>query len=408
MIDVKMALRNIFRHPRRTALTVLAIAFASLLLVFMLSFQFGGYEAMINTSVKVSTGHLQVQAVGYQNDSHIWQAIDVTPSLEKILDGQSGILNWSFRCNAFCLVSSGKRTDGVLVTGIDPDREKEVSSIASLVRKGTYLEGKDVYKALVGTRLARNLGLNPGDELTLLGQGRDGSVAASVLTVQGIFESGIDAVDRSTLMIPLNDFQDIFFMNGGVHQAVIMVSSLKRVASVKEALSGKLMPEKSLAVLDWMEIMPGLLQSIQMDLVSGLIMYLILVIVVAFSILNTFLMAVFERTKEFGVMMAIGTSPSRIMRLVMMESAAMTLLGIILGMVSGAAITLYFQHQGIYIPGTEEMFKQYGIPNRLYPRLSLLTLFAGPLVVFVITFISSVFPALKIRFMNPLEAMNHV
>lgn len=408
MIDLKMALRNIFRNPRRTILTILAISFACLLLVFMLSFQFGSYEAMINTTVKISTGHLQVQARGYQDDRHIWQTIDDPSHVARILDAMPDITAWTFRAQAFSLVSSAKRTDGVLITGIDPNREKHVSTITSLIREGAYLTDDDAYGALLGKKLAKNLGVSVGDDLTVLGQGRDGSVAASVITVKGIFESGVDAVDRNTLMMRLNDFKDMYFMNKGVHQAVITVASLKQVAPVKRALQQKLGASDGLAVLDWMEIMPGLLQSIQMDLVSGAIMYLILVIVVAFSIFNTFLMAIFERTREFGVMMAMGTSPLRLMKLVLMESTAMTLLGIGLGMILGTAITLYFQHKGIYIPGTEEIFEQYGIPDRLYPKLSWITLFAGPLVVFVITFISSIFPALKLRSLKPVEAMNHV
>ncbi|MBU1170929.1 MAG: ABC transporter permease [Proteobacteria bacterium] len=403
-----MALRNIWRNPRRTWLTILAIAFASLLLVFMLSFQFGSYEAMINTSVRISTGHLQVQARGYQKDRNIWQAVNDPNDLATILNSMPDIVAWTFRANAFSLVSSEKRTDGVQITGIEPEREKQVSTLKDLIRKGSYLGEVDLYGALVGDRLARNLGVVPGDSLTVLGQGRDGSMAASVLTVTGVFESGIDAMDRNVLMIRLEDFQEIFFMGGGVHEAVLTVSSLKKVSLVKKELTDRLALVKGLVVLDWMEIMPGLLQSIQMDLVSGCIMYLILVIVVAFSIFNTFLMAIFERTREFGVMMAMGTSPFRLMKLVLIESMAMTLLGIVLGMVLGSLVTLYFQHQGIYIPGTEDIFKQYGIPDRLFPRLSLLTLTAGPGLVFCITFISSVFPALKLRKMKPVEAMSHV
>lgn len=408
MIDLKMALRNIWRNPRRTLLTILAIAFASLLLVFMLSFQFGSYETMINTSVKASTGHLQVQADGYQNDRDIRQVIKDPEALARTLDSMPAVSSWTFRANAFCLLSSEKRTDGVLVTGIDPLREKNVSTLSKLIRSGTYLDDSVPYGALLGQRLARNLNVAPGDTLTLLGQGLDGSVAASVLTVTGIFESGVDAVDRNTLMIRLKDFQEVFFMDGGVHQTVIMVSSLKDVAAVKRDLTHKLKADDGLRVLDWMDIMPGLLQSIQMDLVSGGIMYLILVIVVAFSIFNTFLMAIFERTREFGVMMALGTTPFRLMKLVLLESMALTLLGIGLGMIMGSLVTLFFQHHGIHISGAEDIFKQYGIPDRLYPQLSLITLCAGPLVVFVITFVSSIFPALKLRTMKPIEAMNHV
>jgi ABC-type lipoprotein release transport system permease subunit len=405
-MDLTMAFRNIWRNPRRTILTLSAIAFACLLLVFMLSFQFGCYEAMINTSVSISTGHLQVQAEGYLKDRDIRQTIDDPTALSAILDRTPGIRSWTFRAGAFALVSSEKRTTGVLVSAIDPEKERRVSTVAALVRKGRYLEKDNPFGALLGDRLARNLGVAAGDELTVLGQGKDGSVAASVLVVQGIFESGMDDMDRNVLLMTRDGFDGVFGMNGSVHLAVITVSSLAAVGPVKNALSAGL-SALNLRVYDWMEILPGLLQSIQMDLVSGLIMYLILIIVVAFSILNTFLMSIFERTREFGVMMALGTTPGRLMRLVMLESSAITVFGMILGMILGSLITLYFQRHGIYIEGTADILKQYGIPERLYPRLSVLTLVAGPALVFVITFVSSAIPALRIRRMKPVTAMSH-
>ena len=410
-IELKMAWRNIWRNPRRTFLTIAAIAFASIILVFMLSFQLGCYETMINTSVKISTGHMQIQAKGYLKDKKMRLVIKDPDQIAKFLDTIEGIDTYSFRTNGFCLVSSDKRTYGVVLTGIDPLMEARVSSIKSLVRKGGYLKKNEVFTALIGELLSNNLKVDINDELTVLGQGRDGSIAAAVLTIKGIFNSGIDEFDRNVIMMGLKGFQEIFSMGKSVHEAVITTNSLGDVSMVKQVIQNNFFKANKieyLAVPDWMEIMPGLLQGIQMDLFSGIIMYIILVIVVAFSIFNTFLMAILERTREFGVMMAIGTSPSRITKLVMFESICMTIVGIILGIIIGSLVTLYFQKHGIFIAGTEDILKEYGIPDRLYPRLSLISASAGPLVVFLITFVSSVFPALKIRKLKPIEAMANV
>ena len=410
-IELKMAWRNIWRNPRRTLLTIAAIAFASMILVFMLSFQLGCYETMINTSVKISTGHLQIQAQGYLKDKKMRLVIKDPDKVSKFLDTVKGIDNYTFRTNGFALVSSDKRTYGVVVTGIDPLKEANVSSIKSLIRKGRYLQEDDEYAALIGELLSNNLKVDINDEITILGQGRDGSIAAAVLTIKGIFNSGIDEFDRNVIMMGLKGFQEIFSMGTSVHEAVITADSLGDVSMIKQNIQNNFLTikgDESLAVPDWMEIMPGLVQGIQMDLVSGIIMYIILVIVVAFSIFNTFLMAILERTREFGVMMAIGTSPSRITKLVMFESICMTIVGIILGIIIGSLVTLYFQKHGIFIAGTEDILKEYGIPERLYPRLSLISAVAGPLVVFLITFVSSVFPALRIRKLNPVKAMANV
>jgi ABC-type antimicrobial peptide transport system permease subunit len=157
-----------------------------------------------------------------------------------------------------------------------------------------------------------------------------------------------------------------------------------------------------------MELMPGLVEAIKMDLVSGFIFYLILIVVVAFSILNTFLMSILERTKEFGVLMAIGTTPGRLTRLLLMESVGMTVLGVVAGIITGSLITWYFQVHGIHISGTTELMRQFGLPDRIFPRLSVLSVSIGAGIVLVITVLTALYPALKVRRLRPVEAMTAV
>jgi len=160
-----------------------------------------------------------------------------------------------------------------------------------------------------------------------------------------------------------------------------------------------------LVVLDWMELMPGLIEAIKMDLVSGFIFYIILTVVVAFSILNTFLMAIFERTREFGVFMAMGTTPGRLSRLLLLESAGITMLGSIIGIITGSLVTWYFQVHGIVISGASELLSQYGLPERMFPQLSVLSVSIGTAAVFIITLLTALYPALKVRRLRPVEAM---
>jgi ABC-type lipoprotein release transport system permease subunit len=406
-----MAWRNIWRNPRRTILTICAITFASILLVFMLSFQFGSYETMINTSVKISTGHLQIQAEKYQEKKSIRYVIPDPQKVAGIVNTIPEVAAYTFRGQAFALISSKNRSYGVVVTGIDPPGEANVSRIKKLVREGNFLSATDVNQAVVGKLLAKNLRVTIGDELTLLGQGRDGSIAATVLQVKGIFSSGIDEFDRSAIQIPLSTFQDIFTMAEAVHEIVVIGRALSDVSGIKTQLQEALQAlnsRKPLKTLDWQEIMPGLRQAIEMDLVSGLIFYGLLIIVVAFSILNTFLMAIFERTKEFGVMMAIGTSPRRLTKVLLIESMTMTMIGIIAGIVLGIALTYYFQLNGIDFSGGSELLSQFGITGRMYPKLSILSVSIGPFMVLFFTFFAALYPALKIRRLRPVEAMTAV
>ena len=414
-MDAKMAWRNIWRNTRRTILTICAIAFASMILVFMLSFQLGSYETMINSSVKIHTGHVQVQAVGYQDKKDMHLVVPDPGAIGAILNKTPGVDAYTYRAKAFSLASSKERTYGVVVTGIDPAKEAGVSTLKISIIQGSYLSASDsdqeAGQALVGKLLAKNLRVGPGDELTVLGQGRDGSIAAAVVEVKGIYSSGLDDFDRSSIHIPLKLFQDIYSMEGAVHEVVAVGKSLKHVPEIKKGVAGaikKTDPKLFLAVLDWEELMPGLRQAIEMDLVSGIIFYLILILVVAFSILNTFLMAIFERTREFGVLMAIGTTPGRLTKLLLIESVSLSMIGIVSGIFLGCLITLYFQAHGIEISGTSELLSQFGISGRMHPKLSLLSVISGPAIVLFITFLAALYPALKVRGLHPVEAMTYV
>jgi len=410
-IEIKMAWRNIWRNSRRSVLTILAIVFATMLLVFMLSFQFGSYDTMINTAVKIHTGHVQVQAEGYRDKMDIRLVVPNPGAVDDVIKDTPEINAYTSRANAFSLVSSSDRTYGVLLTGIDPEREAKVSTLKKLVRRGEYLAQEDTDMALVGELLAENLKVDIGDELVVLGQGRDGSVAASVLKVKGIFSSGEDKFDRNSVQMSLGYFQDVFSMRGAVHEVVVLGSSLEDVKKIKKKLGAGVRSidnDGKLVILDWMELMPGIVQSIKLDLVSGLIMYVILIVVVAFSILNTFLMAIFERTREFGVLMAIGMTPGRLMRSLFLESVTITFIGIILGIISGGMVTWYFQVHGIVISGASEFLSQYGLPERMYPQLSIFSVSIGAGIVLIITILTAIYPVLKVRRLRPVEAMTAV
>lgn len=411
-MDVKMAWRNIWRHPRRTLLTTLAIAFACVLLIFMLSFQFGSYEAMISASIKIHTGHLQVQAEGYQEKRKIRRVIEDPQAVQEVLAVIPEVRAMAARARAFALVSSNERSYGIMVEGVEPEAEAQVSTLSSIVQEGVYLDAgpgpEAIPKALMGYLLARNLKVAVGDELTVLSQGRDGSVAAMVVVVGGIYRSGMDEYDRGAIQIPLAVFQEVFAMQGAVHEVVVAGEHLSDVGAIRNALGPSLAAvsnECPLVVLSWDDLLPGLKQAIRMDLVSGGISYLILILVVAFSILNTFLMAIFERTHEFGVLMAIGTRPARLTRLVLIESAGMTLVGILAGLVLGCLLTAYFAVHGIPMGGASEILSQFGIPDTLYPRMTFASVTAGPLAVLLITLAAALYPALKLKRLKPVEAL---
>jgi putative ABC transport system permease protein len=407
-LDLKMAWRNVWRNPRRSVLTILAIAFATILLVFMLSFQLGAFGTMIEAAVSTHTGHVQIQAQGYQDKHDMALVVPDPGAIAGILAQTPSVSAWTFRAKAFSLATSRDRTYGTLVVGIDAVRERSVTTLARLVRQGAYLSGGGGNEALLGRILAKNLRVSVGDELALLGQGRDGSIAATVVTVRGIISTGNDEFDRATLCIPLPFFQEVYTMGPAVHEVVAVCSSLKAVPAAAASLRRDVPRApggEGLVVLDWEALMPGLIEVITMKLASGFIMYLILIVVVAFSILNTFLMAILERTREFGVLLALGAAPHRLMRIVLAESFHIAVLGIVIGVAAGSILTLFFQSHGILMEGFQDMARQYGLAERIYPQLSLLSVGIGTGIVLVITILTALWPALRVLRLRPVQAM---
>ncbi|MBT8089635.1 MAG: FtsX-like permease family protein [Gammaproteobacteria bacterium] len=404
-IVMRLAWRNLWRHQRRTWLTVGAMMFANTLLVFMISMQFSMYGLMIENTLKLFTGHMQIQAPGYKDDQKMRQTVaDIVP-LAASLRAEFPDEKIAARGQAFALASSEDRSYGIGIFGVEPEFEPQVSSIPGLIKEGRYVRGKNATEIVVGAVLARNLRVGIGDELTLLGSGLDGSFAAAVVTIVGIFDSGVVDVDRNIAQIPLGAFQDIFFMDGAGHQVVISAPTLDAAAAVLPKIVAAMPPGSDLVVHDWDALQPGLKQAIKADMSSAFFMYGILVILVAFSVLNTQLMSVLERTHEFGIVMSLGLKPGQLGRLVMLETTLLGLIGFVLGAIGGVLLTSYFGVNGLSIPGMEEMAANFNLPTRVYLEATPLSVVIGPSVVFLFTLLAAAYPALRLYKLHPVEAM---
>ena len=404
----RLAWRNLWRHPRRTWLTTGAMMFSNMLLVFMISLQFGMYGLMIDNTLQSFTGHLQIQAPGYIDDQKMRQTVpDIVP-LAELLRAELPDEKIAARATGFALVSSEDRSYGIAVFGVEPDFEAGVSTLPGLISAGRYLGENDAAEIVIGAALARNLRVGLGDELTLLGSGRDGSFAAAVVNIVGIFDSGIAEFDRSISEIPLGLFQDVFYMEGSGHHIVINHGGIDGVAELQIRVASLLPPGEALVVHDWDALQPGLQQAIKADMSSAFFMYGILVILVAFSVLNTQLMSVLERTHEFGIVLALGLTPARLGRLVVLETAIMGVLGLLLGALLGAVVTYWFSVNGFAYPGMDELAAKFNLPARFFPQVSLLSLLIGPVVVFIFTLLAAIYPALRLHKLQPVEAMRAV
>jgi len=312
------------------------------------------------------------------------------------------------RATAFALASSEQRSFGIQVIGVEPGFEPGVSTIPGLVKQGSWLKTPNAPEIVIGSTMAKNLKVKVGDEITLLGSGLDGSFAAGILTVTGVFDSGSADMDRSFAEIPLAYFQEMFSMGNTGNSIVVAVDNLDQV-DAESAITRRVIGDRDdLRVIDWTVLNPGLKQAIQADMSSAWFMYGVLIILVAFSVLNTQLMSVLERTREFGMITALGVKPFKLAALIMIETTLMALIGLAIGVFLGWLVSLYFSTTGFSYPGMEEIAAKFNLPGKMYPSITVFSMMLGPTVVFVFCLLASIYPAARLYRLRPVEAMRAV
>jgi len=403
------AWRNIWRNTRRTLLTAGAIMFSCSILSFMVSLQQSSYAAAIRAATSIYQGAFQIQPLGYQEEPRAYLTITNPENLrESLIDTIPEIRQAGIRTNVFALVSTEEKSIGVQITGVEPEREPALSTLVGTIREGRYLEPNDLGKAIVGESLAQKLGVRVGGELTVLGQGADGSIAATILRVVGIFSSGSSLLDGNLIEAPIKTIQDAFALPDQAHNIVIQTEQFANLEKLKRQIQDWAHShhiDDDLAVLSWEELNPGLRESIELDLISGWLFFLSLIVIVAFGVLNTFLMSLLERTREFGLLLALGMTGNRIFVLMLVEIIGLLLLGICPGIILGAGVILYFHFYGLSIPGAEEINKLWNLPVTLYPQLSIEYLVVGPIVVLAVTLILIIPFSIRLRALKPVEAL---
>ena len=400
----RLAWRNLWRQPIRTGLSMVGMAFTALLLVFMLSFQFGSYDTMKTGMLGINDGFGQLQVPGYRDDPDIGKAIHAPDRVLAELAGVRGVSAAAPRAQGFGLLANGERSFAAAINGIDPAREARVARLPSMIAKGRGLSGMNAGEIVLGDALARNLRLEIGDRVTLLGTGADGSVAADVLELVGIFDSGVAEIDRQLAQMPLGRFQETFLMEGAVNSIALRGERLADIIGAEPALRA-LAARHGLVYLDWGEIQPAIRQAIRLDLSTAMLMYATLVIVVVFIILNTLYMSVLERTREFGVLLALGMRPGQVGRMVWLEMVFLSLGGTGIGLVLGIIVTGWVQQVGINFESMQEIWAQFGLPGRLYPAMTPARVLAGPLVIVLAIAALGVIPYRRVLRLTPVSAM---
>ena len=404
---IALAWRNLWRNKTRTLLTACGIGFAVFLVSFSMAMQGGSYEDMIKAATRFYTGHAQISQRNFVTDNKLEQTITNAAALRSQLQEQFALTALP-RVQAFGIVSRDERSIGGMLVGIDFAAEAAELDLFKKITAGVLPTAPD--QALVGAAMARNLDARIGDEIVILGSGKRGGVAAMALTIGGILSTGQAELDRSLMFAPLLGVQDAFGLEDEVHHLVLLLENYSEGAALAKPVAELLQSDQSYRT--WQQLLPEVEQGIELDRVSGQIFYYILLILVSFAVLNTFVMVIFERTREFGMLLALGLRPWQIIGQVQIEAFFLGALGVAFGSTLSALLVSYLSEAGIPLSAMgndaaqqslEKM--QAGSMDHMYPAFSMASIFTAPLVLMIGTQLSAMFCMLKVRRLNPVEAL---
>ena len=347
-------------------------------------------------------GHLQILHKSLHEEPRIEHFIANVSDRLITLDETNQLDFVSARAEAFALVSNDPNSTAALVTGVIPEREVLLSDLPTKVVQGSYLT--DDYQAFIGAALARNLQLNLGDELVILGTNAEGGIGAAVAEICGIFEATTE-LERVLVQISLTTFQEAFDMPDQAHRIVAQVDDPLNMDDGIAALNRVLEDEET--VMDWTELMPEISEGIQIDIVSNAILQAVLILVVVLSVMNTFVMTLFERTREYGVLFAIGMKRTAVYRLTLVEVVLLWLVGIVFGGLLTCLIVVPLMFTGIVIPASEEaLSSQFAfMPTAIYPDLSWWVILTAPVVIGVGAVITVSLVAIRLARLDITEAL---
>jgi ABC-type lipoprotein release transport system permease subunit len=399
----KMAWRNVWRSRRRSLVTIAAMAFALWVELLYSGLVVGYMSGMERDVVDVEVGDLQIHAAGYRDKPSLYSAIDHPQELLARLD-DAGFAA-SARLLGGGLAAAGELSAGVALRGVEVERDAGASLIHQKIDRGAWLDPADPDGVVVGRRLARTLDVKPGDELVVLSQAADGSLANELYRVRGVLLGVAEGTDRAAVFMTAAAFRELMVFPTGAHQVIVRrppgLELEAAAARVRELAPG-------LDVATWRQLMPVI--ATMLDSVSGLILVIFAIVYVAVGILilNAMLMAVFERIREFGVLKALGAGPRLVLKLILIESAIQTALAIAVGVALALPAMGYLSRVGIDAGslGGVDMMGVAAPPvwRGVYDAGTL----AGPLaMLLVIVALAVLYPALKAAWIRPVEAMRH-
>lgn len=406
MVLLKLAFRNISRNKRRSWITILSVGVGLGALIFLWGFGDGTNYQMRENVIRLSTGHIQIHAKGFEKSLTSELLLPDKDALLAQLQARSEIVAQTERVRFEALIGTSEHSRGVLLIGMDPVKEPTVTHLEKFITRGSYLMPQDPRSVLIGDRLAEKLQVGLDDKVVVMTQAIDGTMSGFAFRVRGIFHAGSQPLDEMTAFISLPASQELLGIEGRVHDVVLRLKNSKRVAAVAEDLKRK-MDLNAIEVLAWYEIVPEVEQWVRWAEAVIRTILIAVMVVIGVGIMNTVLMSVFERKKELGVMMALGTSPSQIFMLIVLETLILEFFGILLGLIGGYLVTYYFSIVGIGFQELEQAFSRSYMSTVTYTRVEFNHVVQSVITLVLMSSFIGLYPAWKAGRTEPVKAIYH-
>lgn len=399
-----IAYRNLVRNSRRTILTALAVALGLVVVMAMSSLIEGMVGTMLNDSIRISSGHLQIRNASYEVDKASLLADDLmrdgatlATRAESLPEVRSATPVLWFGG----LLNTTQESVGVQVVGIVPE-DSFHQPVQEGIVAGTYLNGTDRRQILLGHSLANRMGIQVGDRVSLAASNASGEGQEGIFTVAGLVDTGFPSIDQGRILMPLEEAQTFTGVGNRFSSLIVMLNQQDEAERVAAAFTG----EES-KVLTWRDLNSLILTSVENGLIFYYVLYGIVFLAVAVLIANTLLMSVFARMREIGILGALGMNRVQIMLLFLIEGVLLAMLGIVFGLVLGTAVVAYMTYVGISIPEeTVELVEGFAMGTTMYGGFAPLEFAILSFLLLIIVTLVSLYPAWYAAKMEPVEAIH--
>jgi ABC-type lipoprotein release transport system permease subunit len=400
-----MAWRNIWRNPRRTTVILAAVVIGVWGMIFLGALMRGMVDGMITNGIATLTGNLQIHQQAYRRNPTIDNIMRAVPEIEKTLAEllpPGGRYVQRIRVNA--IASNARHSTGVTLVGIQPAKEKGVSFIGNGVVAGKYLAPGDKYDIIVGQAFLDKFETQIGHKLVLMSQDTDKQIVSQAFTIVGVFKAGMEETEKNYVFVSLSAAKHMLKLGKEISEISVSLPERGLEEKIKDKFNRQF-GAKGLKAETWKNLLP--LLKAYLDVLDGFmhVWNLVIFTAMSFGIVNTTLMAIFERMREFGLLKALGMKPFWIIKGVLIESFIVLLIGTGIGNILGFIFVYVIGHTGINLTALAAGAEKWGIPNIIYPVMALKDIVVANSIVLVLGLVVSAYPAIKAARFRPVQAM---